>query len=73
MMKLKLLGLALAATLVSQHAFAQNYPNRAINVVVPYAPGGNTDVVGRLVAEHMSKVFLYLHLIRFLDSFSLFY
>jgi len=55
-MKLKLLGLALAATLAAPHAFAQNYPNRAINVIVPYAPGGNTDVVGRLVAEHMSKV-----------------
>jgi tripartite-type tricarboxylate transporter receptor subunit TctC len=24
-------------------------------VIVPYAPGGNTDVVGRIVAEHMSK------------------
>ena len=35
-------------------AAAQTYPERNINVIVPYAPGGNTDVVGRIVAEQMS-------------------
>lgn len=37
-------------------AHAQNYPNQSITVVVPYAPGGNTDVVGRLVTEQMSNI-----------------
>ncbi len=32
-------------------ANAQTYPNQSITVIVPYAPGGNTDVVGRLVTE----------------------
>ena len=55
-MKMKLVLYALAATLLAPNAFAQNYPNRTINVIVPFAAGGNTDVVGRIVAEHMSRV-----------------
>ena len=35
---------------------AQTYPNQPITVIVPYAPGGNTDVVGRIVAEQMSVI-----------------
>ncbi len=35
---------------------AQTYPDRPITVIVPYAPGGNTDVVGRIVAEQMSQL-----------------
>ena len=37
-------------------ALAQTYPNQSITVIVPYAPGGNTDVVGRLVTEQMSNI-----------------
>jgi tripartite-type tricarboxylate transporter receptor subunit TctC len=37
-------------------AFAQeSYPNKPITVIVPYAPGGNTDVIARIVIDHMSK------------------
>lgn len=37
-------------------AFAQTtFPSRPITVVVPFAPGGNTDVVARRVAERMSE------------------
>ena len=32
-----------------------NYPNRAIRVLIPYAPGGLTDVVARHYAEHLRK------------------
>jgi tripartite-type tricarboxylate transporter receptor subunit TctC len=35
---------------------AQTYPSRSIKVVVPYPPGGNTDLVGRLFARRMSEI-----------------
>jgi tripartite-type tricarboxylate transporter receptor subunit TctC len=34
-------------------AFAQ-YPNKPIKLVVPYSPGGATDVIGRVLAQHLS-------------------
>ena len=46
-----ILGLAtLAAT-----AFAQGYPNKVIRLQVPFAPGGTTDIVGRVIAEPLGK------------------
>ncbi|BAT59348.1 tripartite tricarboxylate transporter family receptor [Variibacter gotjawalensis] len=36
-------------------AIAQEYPTRPITVIVPFAAGGTTDVVTRVVAEHMSR------------------
>ncbi len=44
-------GLALA----SLGAGAQDYPSRPITMVVPFPPGGVADVVGRPVAEAMSR------------------
>jgi tripartite-type tricarboxylate transporter receptor subunit TctC len=34
---------------------AQNFPNKALTLVVPFAPGGNTDLVGRIVAIALGK------------------
>jgi tripartite-type tricarboxylate transporter receptor subunit TctC len=36
-------------------ALAQTYPSRPITMIVPFAAGGPTDVVARIVGEHMSK------------------
>ncbi len=57
-MKSVLASFALSAAAVfalPQAAFAQTYPERSITVVVPFAAGGPTDTVTRLVAEAMSK------------------
>jgi tripartite-type tricarboxylate transporter receptor subunit TctC len=49
------IALAAAAFALPQVASAQAYPERTITVVVPFAAGGPTDTVTRLVAEAMSK------------------
>ena len=48
------LGLGTGASLFPRFAFAV-YPDRPIHLIVPFAPGGNADIVGRLVGEHMSQ------------------
>ena len=47
-------GIAAGTLLTASTAFAQTYPERQITMVVPFAAGGPTDTVGRLIAEKMS-------------------
>ncbi len=35
---------------------AQSYPNRPIRLIVPYAPGGNADILGRTVGQRLAEV-----------------
>jgi tripartite-type tricarboxylate transporter receptor subunit TctC len=51
---LKLLGAGLAALCVAASVSAQNYPASTVKMVVPYAAGGATDVLGRLIAQRLS-------------------
>ncbi len=44
-----------AAAVTATGAQAQTYPARAITMIVPFAAGGPTDVVARIVGENMSK------------------
>ena len=31
------------------------YPAKPVRLVIPFAPGGNTDVIGRIITEHMGQ------------------
>jgi tripartite-type tricarboxylate transporter receptor subunit TctC len=46
---------ALVLALACSSAAAQDYPSRTIRLVVGFPPGGNVDVVGRIVAAKMSE------------------
>jgi tripartite-type tricarboxylate transporter receptor subunit TctC len=37
-------------------AQAQSYPNHTITLVIPFAPGGSTSIVGRVIADKMSQL-----------------
>jgi len=52
--RLAIIAFAALAVGFAQGAAAQ-YPNKPINVIVPFAAGGPTDVVARILGEHMSR------------------
>jgi tripartite-type tricarboxylate transporter receptor subunit TctC len=53
---LALAGSALSLMSLGSTAQAQNFPNNTITLVVPFAAGGSTDVVGRVVAQKMGEI-----------------
>jgi tripartite-type tricarboxylate transporter receptor subunit TctC len=59
MARLPVLVLIVAGVLVGATgtSSAQDWPNRPTKVIVPYGPGGVTDVIARLVADRFSKAF----------------
>jgi len=51
--RLRLLSALLTCVVAS--AAAQDYPNRPVRMVVPYAAGGGVDIVARAVSQELAK------------------
>lgn len=54
-MMMKLGSTVLALTLAGGVCHAQDYPNRAIRMVVPFSPGGATDILARVVGQQLHE------------------
>src|SRR5713101_2505573 len=52
---MKQAAFALVVALAATPAIAQEYPSKPVRLVVGFPPGGNVDVVGRIVAQRMSE------------------
>jgi tripartite-type tricarboxylate transporter receptor subunit TctC len=49
-------GTLLVACASAGHTFAQNYPNRTVRIIVPYAPGGGVSVYAQIISTKLSDV-----------------
>lgn len=53
--RLALTGLAALLSLTTAAAAQDKYPARAVKLIVPFAPGGQTDITARLISNHISQ------------------
>ena len=51
------IGLAVCAAFAAATAYAADYPQRAVRMIVPYPPGGAGDIVGRMLALRLTETF----------------
>jgi tripartite-type tricarboxylate transporter receptor subunit TctC len=45
-----------ALAVIANNTFAQAWPSKQITIVVPFAPGGNIDIVGRTIGKELSQI-----------------
>ena len=57
MIYVRTLAVAAAAMLACFLAQAQQYPTKPVRVIIPFPPGGPTDIIGRLVADTLTKAY----------------
>ena len=53
--RLALAGLAAMLSLTTAAIAQDKYPSRAVKLIVPFAPGGQTDITARLISNHISQ------------------
>src|SRR3954469_15745168 len=54
-MKFVRAALAALAALSASGAFAQQYPAKPVHIIVPFAPGGGSDFIGRFMAQRLTE------------------
>src|SRR3954451_23347441 len=52
----KISGAVLGLLLAAGGALAQSFPSKPLTMIIPYAAGGPTDVLGRVMAQRMSEI-----------------
>lgn len=52
---LRITAFAFAGLMIAGSAGAQSYPAKPVRMIVPFAPGGNTDIIGRVFTPKMSE------------------
>jgi tripartite-type tricarboxylate transporter receptor subunit TctC len=54
-MSFRIAALALSILAIAQPASAAGYPDHAIKMIVPFAAGGGTDVLARIIAQNLNS------------------
>ena len=49
------LALAVALSFTATHASSQNYPVRPVRLIIPFAAGGGSDILGRMIGQKLTE------------------